>query len=429
MTNRSSKLPPDLQKQIDNARALGMLAPFLNLLSRAGMGGDKLKQFGTGFAELAREADELAGLPGRFSAAFAQSGWVFSESIGLDAVRSALQMAEGGDFEAGQEALCAAYEGDQLPLLAAILRQTPAFSDRFYQLQEAVSLTLQGRYLASIPLLLIIADGVGQDYFGKAIFSEGVDLTELGSLAGQPDGLPKLVADMCRTRRKLNTDEISFPYRNGILHGRDVNYGNRLVSAKCWALLINISDVIRAREASRAFEAPSEPTLGDAIKSLQETRARQRKIEEWTPRETFEGDVDALDCEISSFEAGTPEAALIEFLRAWSTNNFGQMGRATTYFDNRPVNKRAGEIREMMDGFRLTGARVRRVRDKAAAAAEISVDISYEAGDRTGTETFDFFLTSVDDSGEIKLPNEAGAHWEVAPRYQGWAMQQRFGRG
>jgi hypothetical protein len=32
------------------------------------------------------------------------------------------------------------------------------------------------------------------------------------------------------------------PYRNGILHGRDLNYGNEYVSCKCVALLFAVAE-------------------------------------------------------------------------------------------------------------------------------------------------------------------------------------------
>ena len=141
------------------------------------------------------------------------------------------------------------YEGDRLQFVVKRLCQTQGFKMRKAQLQEVLTLTHEARYLATAPLLLIVADGVGEDVFQKSIFSEGVNLEELHSLAGHPDALPKLVYQMCRTRRKTTEEYVSFPYRNGILHGRDLGYGNRLITAKCWSFLSNIADVIRAREA------------------------------------------------------------------------------------------------------------------------------------------------------------------------------------
>lgn len=419
-----SKFPSDFQKMVNTAKALGAASPILGLLARTGIDGDKMRSIQSQLNDIVEQAEELTELPPRFSKAFSALGWVFSESIPLEDTKSALELAEKGDLEAAEDALCSSYEDDRLSYLATMLRQTPTFKERYWQLQEAVMLTHRQRFIASIPLLLIIADGVGMDYFKKSIFSDGVDVNELGSLAGQPDALPSLIKNMCRTRRALNTDEIQFPYRNGILHGRDLNYGNRFVNAKCWAFLINISDVIRAREAAKYREPEPEPTLVEAIESLSRTRKRSAEIEAFQPRPTFEGTIDVLS-DTASFQEGTPEFALSCFLKAWSKNNFGKMGQMTVYYDNRPINKRAGEIREMMDGFVLTGATIKRIKDKAAAVTEVLAEMSFEFQGNAGQSEFGFSLQSCNEAGEIRLPSEDGATWQVYPRYQGWAMQQR----
>ena len=108
-------------------------------------------------------------------------------------------------------------------------------------------MTREGRYLAATPLLLIIADGVGTDAFGKSIFAKDVNLEELNSFAGQPDALPELSRNICVVQRKTSSSDTGFPYRNGIIHGRDFGYGNRLVNAKCWSLLGNVDSLVKTR--------------------------------------------------------------------------------------------------------------------------------------------------------------------------------------
>ena len=38
------------------------------------------------------------------------------------------------------------------------------------------------------------------------------------------------------------------PYRNGILHGRDLNYGNKFVAGKCIVMLLAISEWIKNKK-------------------------------------------------------------------------------------------------------------------------------------------------------------------------------------
>ncbi len=426
--DKKPPLPPAMQKQIDQARAIGTLAPFLGLLSRFGVGGAALKNFNSQLMDLTGQAEELASVPGRFADAFGARGWLLSESTSLTTAKEALAEAAAGNLDAAENTLAGDYEGDRLSDVGLILRHTAKFYDRVDLIQEAILLTNAERYIAAVPLILMVADGVGQDYFGKAIFSEGVDLTELNALAGHKDGLSKLIQAMCKTRKKTTNDTITFPYRNGIMHGRDLGYGNRLVTSKCWSVLTNIADVIRAREAAKTFKPAPESTLMESLASYQKTKEWGAQIEKWKPRPAQDINLDALTCGENQFADDEPEHVLVQFLRAWAANNYGEMGRMTLYYDNRSIGKRAGEIREDMEGFRLTGATILRVEDAAAAAANIETELSFRVKDREQKGSFSFRILCVADKGDIRIRTDEDARWELLASYQGWAIQKRFGR-
>ena len=426
--DKKSKLPPAFQKQVDQMRAVGALSPYLDLLSRFGVGGQAVKDFQAGLKGLTDQVEELASLPAKFNDAFAERGWLISESTSLEAAKAAIAAAEGGNVDQAEDILAGCYEGDRLMHVGMILRHTVAFRERVDLIHEAVLLTNAERYLAAVPLLLIVADGVGQDYFKKSIFSQGVDLTELNALAGHKDALPKLIQAMCRTRQGLTDEPLTFPYRNGIMHGRDLGFGNRLVTAKCWSVLSNIADVIRAREAAKSLKLKPELSLEESLTQLQKTHEWGAQVDRWKPRPVEDQRVDALTCDDTTFIEGEPERVLVRFLRAWAAKNYGEMGRLTLYYDGRPVNKRAGEIRCDMDGFELAGATILNIRDTAAAGTDIDTELRFRVRGEDRQDNFTFRLVCVADGGETRIRSDADARWEVFPRYQGWAIGQRFGR-
>lgn len=53
------------------------------------------------------------------------------------------------------------------------------------------------------------------------------------SIAAHETGLKALARIMGRGRNRTNEEIISVPYRNGILHGRDLAFDNKVVAAKC----------------------------------------------------------------------------------------------------------------------------------------------------------------------------------------------------
>jgi hypothetical protein len=68
-------------------------------------------------------------------------------------------------------------------------------------------------------------------------------------------------------------------YRHGILHGRDINYANKTVAAKCWAALFALNDWARAVKDGKKNPPPDEPKLsfGESIKELKSTLENYRK--------------------------------------------------------------------------------------------------------------------------------------------------------
>lgn len=425
--DKKTPLPPAFQKQADQMRALGALSPFLRVLETFGVGGQAVKDFRTELDNLTGQAADLFAVPAKFADLFADRGWLLSETSSLEHATRAIAAAEGGDIDQAEDILAGAFEGDRLAHVGMILRHTTGFRERVDLIQEAILLTNAERYISAVPLLLMAADGAGQDYFGKAIFSEGVDLTELNALAGHKDALPKLIRAMCKTRKKTTTETITFPYRNGIMHGRDLGYGNRLVTSKCWSVLTNIADVIRARETAKTFKPEPEPTLMESLASYNKTKEWGAQVQQWKARPVEDMRVDALTCDESQFADGEPERVLLQFLRAWAANNYGEMGRLTLYYDNRSIGKRAGEIRRDMEGFELTGATILRIRDTAAAGTDIDAELTYRVRGKEGRDNFTFRVLCVADGGDVRIRTDNDARWEVFPRYQGWAIGRKNG--
>lgn len=98
---------------------------------------------------------------------------------------------------------------------------------------------MEGRYHACVPLLLSLLDGVVDDTSGRVgFFAKGSDLVVRDSIAAHETGLTVLAEIMTKTRRKTNENPCSIPYRNGILHGKELAFDNKIVAAKCWAAFL-----------------------------------------------------------------------------------------------------------------------------------------------------------------------------------------------
>ena len=340
-------VPPKFQDQIIQAHEAGKLVPFLRLLTWFGMGGEEFKTAVTEIDGIREQLRALVELTVSFQDTFLELGWLFSESTNVETARKALHAYQKGNPSEAESLLATDFEGEGLDYVVMRMCHLEVFMERKEQLVEAADLTREGRYLAATPLLLIVADGVGSDAFGKSVFAEGVDLEELNSFAGRPDALPELIRNICMTRRKTSSERLEFPFRNGIIHGRDLGYGNRLVNAKCWSLLANIADVIEARNAAEALKPEPEPSFRDIFETLARTDELKQRTHEWVRRPVIDKPIHVSEESMSSIDYEEPERALTEFLQAWKVRNYGRMAQKTLYFDQESTKRHAGEIRRL----------------------------------------------------------------------------------
>lgn len=419
-------LPPKFQDQISQVHEAGKLVPFLRLLTWFGVGGEVFKTAVIEIDGIRQQLDALVELTVSFQDTFLELGWLFSESTNVETAKKALHVHQNGKASEAETLLAADFEGERLDYVIMRMCNLEVFLERKEQLVEAADLTREGRFLAATPLLLIVADGVGSDEFGKSVFAEEVDLEELNSFAGQPDALPELIRNICKTRRKTSSDCLEFPYRHGIIHGRDLGYGNRLVNAKCWSLLGNIADVIEARKAAKSLESVPESSLRDVLKSYAQTNKLQKRISDWVKRPVVDKPVHVSAESMSSLNESEPEATLAGFFEAWKAGNYGRMAQMTMYPDQASINSRAGEIRKLMQGLTLVDAVITRIEDFASALTEITADLTFCLEGQEFVNDFVFRMICQDGKGGAAVRGYDGAQWLIRPEYQYryWAEQR-----
>ena len=415
--NRKPSVPPKMTRQLSQVRSLSQIGPILTVLDRLGIGGGKFKSVAGQIEKLEEKMTELVHLPSSFNDVFLESGWLLSESTNVETAQKALELHRIGSPLEAEALLAADYAGNRLDIMVRQWCHLKEFEIRWDHLHEACALTHEGRYLAAIPLLLIIADGIGTDAFKKSIFSEGVDLEELDSFAGQPDALPRLVKNMCRVRRKTNSEDLHFPYRNGIIHGRDLGYNNQLVNAKCWSFLGNIADVISVRNNDQASEPEPEPSFRDVFKKVAQNSTFRQRMDKWEKRPVIEERICVSSDERFSIAANEPEAALGVFLLAWKVENYGRMAQMTLYNQDMPINHRAGEIREFMQEVTLMDASIIRVEDKAPAATDVTTELIFRDRDQDYTKVFAFKMICCDVAGKPAIHGDDSAQWRVNRNY------------
>jgi len=139
------------------------------------------------------------------------------------------------------------------------------YIDRLPLIQISKKEFLKKNYVCCIPILLSIIDGIVND-IDKAtgFFSEQIDLVIADSVVGNEQGLKIVKEVMYKGRSTTNKEKITIPYRNGILHGRDLNYGNKIVASKCWSVLFALLEWTKDNNITNFdMEEKSEITQSD----------------------------------------------------------------------------------------------------------------------------------------------------------------------
>jgi hypothetical protein len=394
-------------------RQYAKMRPLLGLANLFG-GGAPAEQLDKQFAEVEQmQADQAA-----FAARFGPRGWTIFDRISVDAVRAAV--LERNDDVADRGLVAYHLDPDTLQFLSYRF-----CIDRFEAWQplyeRAVERTMAEDFLSAVPLVLIIIDGICTTKTQKHPFSGGADAPVFDTATTGPGGLPSGLAMLGSTRRRLDPAPIDSPYRHGIVHGLNPNFGNALVAAKAFNLLQAMVDYFDKRDdeaarLARASEEQRERSWSEIVEMAASTKDMQSRIDAWVARPVSSGTV-AEHAQPHSLDTGSPEAAAAQYLDAVIARNFGKIAQLMIDSLLRPIAMRAGRHREELGEIYVTDWRIVEVRDVSAAVSEVDVELhgSYQEGTWSGAQTMRLIFG--DEKFDARVRGSPGGSWAVMPNF------------
>ena len=183
---------------------------------------------------------EFSEIPDRFNDLLSTKGWIMFERMNIEIVKDAIKQAELGNFVNADEILISYFNPEFVDRELKTMATVAAFRPRMTLAELALEDYRNERYHACIPVLLAQIDGLVNDLHDKRIgfFAEGAKMEAWDSIAAHSKGLNQLTKIFGSSRTKTSSEEISIPFRHGIMHGRDLGYANKTVAAKSWAALL-----------------------------------------------------------------------------------------------------------------------------------------------------------------------------------------------
>ena len=354
-------------------------------------------------------------IPDRFNEAFSKHGWIAYESMSLNSMVQALRITAKEGRPAAEEFLANTYDDNTLKFGIKCCEGQPDFRKRVRLLELAASDYSAGRYHACVPLLLALIDGLANDVSKHiGFFAQGVKLTAWDSIAAHETGLTALAKIMGLSRKKTNEDEISIPYRNGILHGRELAFDNKVVAAKCWGTLFALRDwaTVLANGKEKP-QAKAGTKWSDIASQISKTKRLKRALEAWQPRTEREVTHLPSDGPPNVLPEGTPEHAVAGFLDNWGHRRYAPMAEDLIDFLNRPTGKKAGLVRQNFGDKHLSSYQIISVVDKSAAMSYVRVEL--QIGEEASSEpiTLNLSVQFSDAANELAVWKHDPGSWKI----------------
>ena len=219
----------DFQSLVTAANSLEQIESFLRVFN---VGLD------LNIRESSQRAKGVATIADRFNNIFSEYGWIATEDMSVPLMEQAVKLFREDGREEAEKFICASFDEAYFSLHSPRMRAIWVWSEnRSRLLKLAFTDHKQGRYHASVPVVLAQIDGLSFDTNKVSFFDKKSALIIKDSIAAHESGLRSLSNTAGKPRTKTRSNPLNFPYRHGILHGRELAYDNELVSTKCFFIL------------------------------------------------------------------------------------------------------------------------------------------------------------------------------------------------
>ncbi len=372
----------DLLKQIDGLKSI------LNLLPVSGK--EELKKK---ISTIEQQINALRFEPDKFNQHYSDLGWIAYESMNSDLMKEVIKLAEDNKRDDGEQLLLEYYaDDDRIKYLLTRLKNRTGFSKRYELLRKAHEDYKSGRFHSCIPVFLMIIDGVVDEVTksNKGFFASDFNPNLWNSIVGHESGLAKIAKIYAKTRKKVNTEPITLPYRNGILHGKDINYDNVLVATKCLSTIFAVGDWVEQYESGKHIrpEPPKPKSILQQLKEFKESLAAFHKqhnenekfideIEKWQPRHISDEYINNVNLKKESCVSNSPEERFSEFMIFLSTKNYGKLHDIIErYHDKSSKGQYIQEIKSYIGDLSLIDYTIVSIKDCAPCISEIEATLN-----------------------------------------------------
>ena len=411
-----------IDKSLNGAKSLKTLVDrglLDGLIEYGGADKDKISKKLSEMVGMEEEFELIANINDKFNEHFLERGWIAHESINFTDMKKAVELADENQLDEAESVLINSYS-ENLEINIQLIEWMEQLRPRNKLIHLAYEDYLAERYHSSILLLFTIIDGFVADTKeingNKGFFAEGEEIYAWDSIAAHKSGLTELRKLLYGNRGQTTTNEIDIPYRNGIIHGRDLGYANKKVATKLWAIIFALKDGIVAIK-QKGTEPPEERdqlTLEKLVDLTKKRELSDKLLKNWTNRELNNLDFPETG-NSSDYEEGTPEKALVEFFEYWKANNFGKIAQKIDHmnFNRYTLNDLAGKLRrEIFNNKKIISYKILKIIDEGPALSEITSELVIQKENEIITKKITFRMIYENEEGQIQIRTMNNGSWK-----------------
>lgn len=350
-----------------------------------------------------------------FSERYVPLGWANYDRMS-STVLSELAKCSIGD---GEQTLTLHHLDEQNLRVLGYRFHLPQFQSWAAIYERAIERCKAKDWLSAIPLILVIIDGICTTNSGKHPFSGGADAEVFDTQTSGTGGLAEALKVLGATRRKLSEAPIDAPFRHGIVHGLNPNYGYPIVAAKALNLLqatvdyfVSVKD--EALRLARAEEEQRPANFREIASAMRRTADFKVMLKAWQPRP----DRTCLTINESCAELADdtlPETVAAKYLQFLKISNYGALAKLHVDYPQRPIAYRAGLLRQELNGIRILGWSISSIRDASASVTTVGVIVQVESAGCRDELSGELRMMYTDPSFEPMVRGMTEGQWYAMP--------------
>lgn len=361
-----------------------------------------------------------------FNKCFQKKGWIAFGLMNLEIMKKAVDIANEENVDLAEKYLVEELSKDLEFHIQFLVPYPEELSIRKDLINLAYEDYKSERYYSCVMLLFSIIDGFVADSkdiaSGKGFYAASDEIYSWDGIASHKSGLNEIQKLIYSNRGKTNPNEITIPYRNGIMHGRDLNFNNKCIATKLWFTLFALKEgILDIKNKGRNPPEKKEKTnLKDVIQKFKDDSELLKNFKDdaakWENRH-LKIDTDFKDSQdLNDFEEGNPEYALVQFFNYWLNKNFGYMAKMEYRFTfgQLNINKEAGKIKGIFNDKILDSFKIMEINDESMLISNITTEITIMKDSEKINETLKFRLVYEDDKDGFPVRSLNKGKWKIA---------------